>query len=135
MRRLENEKSVRWLMVMRVAVAATLAPAVRASRTSTVLALADAARPPRRTAWLIAISARLPVPLLLGLRVAARIGAREIVISHGGGEVARHRRLHGRFQTAAQLDHYLELLRVKPGALKGSLPLRQEREHPYRGEP
>jgi hypothetical protein len=26
----------------------------------------------RRTAWLIAISARLPVPLLLGLRVAAR---------------------------------------------------------------
>ena len=55
-----------------VAVAATFIPAVRAARTSTVLALADAARPPRRTAWLIAISARLPVPLLLGLRVAAR---------------------------------------------------------------
>ncbi len=72
---------------------------------------------------------RYSVPVaLVGLRVAARIGAREIVISHGGGEVARHRRLHGRFQTAAQLDHYLELLRVKPGALKGSLPLRQERE-------
>ena len=34
--------------------------------------MADAARPPRRTPWLIAISARLPVPLLLGLRVAAR---------------------------------------------------------------
>ncbi len=29
-------------------------------------------RPPRRTGWLIAISARLPVPLLLALRVAAR---------------------------------------------------------------
>src|SRR5207245_10476196 len=28
----------------------------------------------------------------------------------------------------AKLDHYLELLRLKPGALKGSLPLRQERE-------
>jgi putative ABC transport system permease protein len=55
-----------------VAVAATLVPAVRAARMSTVLALADAARPPRRTAWLIGISARLPVPLLLGLRVAAR---------------------------------------------------------------
>jgi ABC-type antimicrobial peptide transport system permease subunit len=55
-----------------VAVAATLVPAVRASRTSTVLALADAARAPRRTGWLIAISARLPVPLLLGLRVVAR---------------------------------------------------------------
>jgi putative ABC transport system permease protein len=55
-----------------VAFAATFVPAVRAARTSTVLALADSARPPRRTGWLIAISSRLPVPLLLGLRVAAR---------------------------------------------------------------
>jgi ABC-type lipoprotein release transport system permease subunit len=55
-----------------VAVVATVVPAIRASRTSTVLALADSARPPRRTAWLIALSSRLPVPLLLGLRVAAR---------------------------------------------------------------
>jgi ABC-type lipoprotein release transport system permease subunit len=51
---------------------AALVPAVRAARTSTVHALADAARPPRRTPWLIAMSARLPVPLLLGLRIAAR---------------------------------------------------------------
>jgi transposase len=72
---------------------------------------------------------RYSVPVaLVGLRVAARIGASEIVISHGGRPVARHPRVHGRFQTAARLDHYLELLRVKPGALKGSLPLRQERE-------
>jgi ABC-type lipoprotein release transport system permease subunit len=55
-----------------VAVAATFVPAVRAARISTVFALADSARAPRRTAWLIAISSRLPVPLLLGLRVAAR---------------------------------------------------------------
>ncbi len=55
-----------------VAVAATFVPAVRAARTSTVHALADAARAPRRTAWLIAISTRLPVPLLLGFRMAAR---------------------------------------------------------------
>jgi ABC-type lipoprotein release transport system permease subunit len=55
-----------------VAVAATFVPAVRAARTSTVLALADSARAPRRTGWLIALSARLPVPLLLGLRIAAR---------------------------------------------------------------
>jgi ABC-type lipoprotein release transport system permease subunit len=55
-----------------VAVAATFVPAVRASRISTILALADSARPPRRTAWLIDLSARLPVPLLLGLRVAGR---------------------------------------------------------------
>ena len=72
---------------------------------------------------------RYSVPVaLVGLRAAARIGAREIVLSHAGREVARHPRLHGRYQTAARLDHYLELLRIKPGALKGSLPLRQERE-------
>ena len=65
---------------------------------------------------------------MVGLRVAARIGAREIVISHQGRPVARHPRLHGRYLTAARLDHYLELLQRKPGALKGSLPLRQERE-------
>jgi ABC-type lipoprotein release transport system permease subunit len=59
-------------VALAVAVAATFVPAVRAARTSTVLALADAARPPRRTAWLIAISTRLPVPLLVGLRLAAR---------------------------------------------------------------
>src|SRR5215208_6141267 len=55
-----------------VAVAATFVPALRAARTSTVAALADTARAPRRRPRLIAISARLPVPLLLGLRVAAR---------------------------------------------------------------
>jgi putative ABC transport system permease protein len=60
------------LVAVAVAVIATFVPAVRAARISTVRALADAARPPRRTRWLIAISARLPVPLLLGLRVAAR---------------------------------------------------------------
>jgi putative ABC transport system permease protein len=55
-----------------VAVVATVVPVVRAARSSTVYALADSARPPRRTGWLIALSARLPVPLLLALRVAAR---------------------------------------------------------------
>jgi ABC-type lipoprotein release transport system permease subunit len=59
-------------VALAVAAVATLVPAVRASRTSTVNALADSARSPRRTGWLIAISARLPVPLLLALRVAAR---------------------------------------------------------------
>ena len=65
---------------------------------------------------------------LAGLRVAARIGAREIVICHDGREVARHPRLLGRYGIAARLDHYLELLARKPGALRASLPLRQERE-------
>jgi ABC-type lipoprotein release transport system permease subunit len=55
-----------------VAVASTLIPAIRAARISTVSALADSVRPPRRRAVLNAISARLPVPLLLGLRLVGR---------------------------------------------------------------
>jgi len=74
-------------VALTVAVVATFVPAVRAARTSTVSALADSARQPRRRAWLVALSARLPVPLLLGLRVAARrprrilLSAASIVIS------------------------------------------------------
>ena len=72
---------------------------------------------------------RYSVPVALaGLRVAARVGAREITISHAGTVVARHERLHGRFGTSAQLDHYLELLARKPVGLEHSLPLAQQRE-------
>jgi putative ABC transport system permease protein len=59
-------------VALAVALASTLAPAIRAAHTSTVRALAAAARPPRRGAGLIAVSRRLPVPLLLGLRLVAR---------------------------------------------------------------
>ncbi len=62
-----------------VAVAAALVPAIRAARTSTVRALADPARRPRRRAWLIAASRRLPVPLLVGVRVAARRPRRAVL--------------------------------------------------------
>jgi transposase len=71
---------------------------------------------------------RYSVPVALaGLKVSARIGAREITINHAGREVARHERLHGKFGTSAQLDHYLELLRRKPGGLEHSVALAQER--------
>ncbi len=59
-------------LALAVAALATVKPALRAARTSTVAALADTARAPRRAAWLIGLSRRLPVPLLLGLRLAAR---------------------------------------------------------------
>lgn len=55
-----------------VTVLATLVPTIRASRMSTVRALADAARVPKRRVSLIAISTHLPVSLLLGLRHVAR---------------------------------------------------------------
>jgi putative ABC transport system permease protein len=62
-----------------VAALATAVPAGRAARTSTVHALAGAARPPRRTGWLIALSARLPVPLLLAVRLVARRPRRAVL--------------------------------------------------------
>jgi hypothetical protein len=59
-------------VALAVAILATLVPALRASRLSTVRALANAARSPRRRPRLIGLSTHLPVPLLLGLRLAAR---------------------------------------------------------------
>ncbi len=72
---------------------------------------------------------RYSVPVrLAGLRVRALVGAREVAVVHDGAEVARHERLRGRLAVSACLDHYLDLLRRKPGALTGSLALHQERE-------
>ncbi len=67
------------VVALAVALGATLVPAVRAARTSTVSALANAPRRPRRRAALIAVSARLPVPLLLGLRLLARRPRRAVL--------------------------------------------------------
>jgi transposase len=72
---------------------------------------------------------RYSVPArLAGLRVRAQIGASEIEVWHDGKIVAHHERLQGKHGTSAQLDHYLELLARKPGALARSLALRQERD-------
>jgi putative ABC transport system permease protein len=97
---------------------------VRAARTSTVHALADAARPPHRAGWLIAVSARLPVPLLLALRVAARrprrivLGVASIAITVSGIFVAlvlkaelTTQRLDGRLHDA-QADLLTQVLLV-----------------------
>jgi putative ABC transport system permease protein len=73
-----------------VALAATLVPAIRAARGSTVGALADAPRPPRRRSGLLAMSRRLPVPLLIGLRLVARrprralLGAANVAVTMAG---------------------------------------------------
>jgi Mu transposase-like protein len=72
---------------------------------------------------------RYSVPVALaGLRVSVAIGATEIRVWHRDRQVASHERLHGKHGTRATLDHYLELLARKPGALARSLPLAQERE-------
>lgn len=67
-------------MALGVAVVATFGPAIRAARISTVSALDDAARTPRRRASVVAISAHLPATLLLGVRMTAR-RPRRLVLS------------------------------------------------------
>jgi transposase len=72
---------------------------------------------------------RYSVPAALaGLRVRAKVGAREIALWHEGALVAAHERLPVRHETSAKLEHYLDLLERKPGALARSLALRQERD-------
>jgi ABC-type antimicrobial peptide transport system permease subunit len=66
-------------LAVAVAVAATMAPAIRGARTSTIRALSDPARPPQRRPWLIALSARFPVPLLLALRLVGRRPRRAVL--------------------------------------------------------
>jgi hypothetical protein len=65
---------------------------------------------------------------LVGTTVSARVGAREIEVVSDGQTVAQHPRLRGSQLRSARLDHYLELLQHKPGALEHSLALRQERQ-------
>ena len=59
-------------VALAVAIVATFVPAIRAARQSTVSALDDSARPPRRSAAVISLSAHLPATLLLGVRIAVR---------------------------------------------------------------
>ncbi|GIH27822.1 hypothetical protein Aph01nite_61320 [Acrocarpospora phusangensis] len=60
------------ILALVVAVLSTLRPTLRAMRTATVSALSAGAYQPRHRPWLTALSALLPTPLLLGLRLTAR---------------------------------------------------------------
>jgi putative ABC transport system permease protein len=62
-----------------VGLASTLVPAIRAARMSTVSALADTPRLPKRRDRLIRLSRKLPVPALFGLRLVARRPRRAIL--------------------------------------------------------
>ncbi len=59
-------------LALAVALAATLLPAIRAARSSTVDAMNDVARPPRRGNTLVRASRKMPVAALYGLRLVAR---------------------------------------------------------------
>jgi transposase len=67
-------------------------------------------------------------PLWPGNRVTARVWPSHIEIEHAGKCVARHARDYGRGRQILNLEHYLDVLERKPGAMSGSTPLQQWRE-------
>lgn len=67
------------------------------------------------------------VPVQAGATVEVRLAAAHVEIWHAGKRVARHERSYGRHQEVLDLEHYLDALERKPGALAGSKPLEQWR--------
>jgi len=67
-------------------------------------------------------------PLPVDTRVQAKVYADRVEIWHEGASVARHERCYDRQKQILELEHYLEVLEQKPGALAGSTPLKQWRE-------
>jgi len=68
------------------------------------------------------------VPLPAGAQVQAKAYASRIELWHAGRCVARHERCYRRQQQILDLEHYLDILYRKPGALAGSKPLEQKRQ-------
>jgi transposase len=64
---------------------------------------------------------------LIGTRVRVALSASEVVVFDGSRRVATHPRLITRGGCRLELDHYLEILLGKPGALPGSTALAQAR--------
>jgi len=65
---------------------------------------------------------------LIGRRVRVLLRASEVVVFDGRAEVARHERCTNRGEPTLVLDHYLEVLARKPGALPGATALVQARK-------
>jgi transposase len=66
-------------------------------------------------------------PLPVGIEVQVKVQAAYVEIWHQGKCVAQHERCFQRQQKVLNLEHYLEALTKKPGALAGSTPLEQWR--------
>jgi hypothetical protein len=84
-----------------------------------------------RVDWYARITVRVchySVPArLTGRRVRVQLGASGLVVFDGRTEVARHERSGGKGGHVLVLDHYLEVLQRKPGALPGATALAQAR--------
>jgi hypothetical protein len=68
------------------------------------------------------------VPVRAGKAVEAKIYPAHVELWQEGECVARHERCYRRQQQILNLEHYLEVLEQKPGALAGSKPLEQWRK-------
>ena len=66
-------------------------------------------------------------PLPAGTQVEVRLLPASVAVWHGGQRITTHERSYGRFQAVLDLEHYLDVLERKPGALAGSKPLEQWR--------
>lgn len=62
---------------------------------------------------------------LVGRRVTVRLTAARVEVFDAGTRVAAHERAFGRHVEVLDLDHYLEVIKVKPGALPGATALAQ----------
>src|SRR5271163_3480519 len=60
-----------------------------------------------------------------GRRLPVRLAARTVEVYDGPRLVARHERAVGRYVEVLNLDHYLEVLKTKPGGLPGATALAQ----------
>ena len=67
-------------------------------------------------------------PLKPGTRNQAKLLPAYVEVWQERECVARHERSFGRYQQVLDLEHYLDVLEKKPGALAGSRPLQQWRE-------
>jgi len=62
-----------------------------------------------------------------GRRLPVRLSASSVEVLDGPQVVARHERVAGKYAEILVLDHYLEVLRRKPGALPGAIALARAR--------
>jgi hypothetical protein len=62
-----------------------------------------------------------------GRRLSVRLSAMTVEMLDGPKTVARHERAAGKYAEILTLDHYLEVLKYKPGALPGATALAQAR--------
>jgi len=67
------------------------------------------------------------VPAAVGTTVQVKVRAATVEIWHQTRCLAVHERCYGRHQELLNLEHYLDVLEHKPGALAGSKPLEQWR--------